>query len=1038
MSDQPRHHQAPARVPPPSPPPASRLVHLSHTAFMVTAHVWRQLRFLLLRRLLHHHERVPRLAWLFFLVAKASLSSPADCSLTVSQAYNLLLACLMQSGLIVADDPEHAIFRATCAVPSELQHYRRALHQLLHKRIRARLPFFPCSHTALEAHCHALDAAYSQQLTNIKHSLATDERIFLHAPQLVAVTTPPLSPPVRRSASNPAASAAAFTLTPPKQLPHCHSPTAPAPARAPSTPKHSPHHSPPPRAANQTCVSDQCAAQPLPANTASCQRSSPPSTPVHQRKRLLHDPDCSASTPRPRRRRRAADYAVTPSSARPPTPARRARARSALLTPLSSPTFSRYAVTTRPDALDALATVAAVTPHCATTLPHTPPSANVPHTPLTDSSRSVRWIRSLTEKRPETQSESCLKCALEQVPTSDCLRSITGGGRALHAIIDVGRRFSDALCDVLKDLNSAQYKREALAVYFAAMEGILAKEHRRLSRQPEKFSSNVLHNYILHKSFLTFAWETTVAAYGRRDLHVFTVAYRAFNVSPFELTKALDAFCTLVPQIPRCLVNHLICCDARILEWMAWRHDSPLVRVLQAYSRDRVRQQQCADCSALSVSKEVKDSDGNSKLEQPSPVTPQRERSKCNEKGEDEQGAGGGGHDEKLADSNSIPKLKDMERPERLYRDNEARARVLDFFYEKVFALAGTRTEELLRRLELTTLRMPVWRSIKYALWCRWNLVINRHVDLIILCVIYGVAKVRHMPLQFRQIVWHYNRLDHTNDATFLSNSPAVFRNIVLDDFGQLLEDGSIVGEMQGANVRKGDIIRFYNEAFVPHMRDFMLPMGVEAANGARPQSEEGVRGCDVVKKGKKESDGSDDVEGLNELAQQASRRHGREREEMFEDLGRKLLQSPMRVMKSRRSPIRIGSIVVSPMSPSTRNMVLSRQNSVRRSGGEGVGVMTPGTRTLFAFGESPMRSASRSSTTVDGRRAGREERRRYAPLSFDGPVAFERSAAVRRQVQEVIGRSGRAASEEMEMRSSGEESGSDECGDREEMEMGV
>eukprot|EP00737_Agarophyton_chilense_P000255 gb/GEZJ01000293.1/.p3 GENE.gb/GEZJ01000293.1/~~gb/GEZJ01000293.1/.p3 ORF type:complete len:117 (+),score=7.33 gb/GEZJ01000293.1/:1157-1507(+) len=106
--------------------------------------------------------------------------------------------------------------------------------------------------------------------------------------------------------------------------------------------------------------------------------------------------------------------------------------------------FSRY-LSTHPDALEALATVAVVTPHCTTIVPPIPPSSNIALTPGTDNNRSATWISELKQKRPETRSETCLTCPPESVAISHDLRRVTGGGRPLYAIIDVGRRYSDAL-----------------------------------------------------------------------------------------------------------------------------------------------------------------------------------------------------------------------------------------------------------------------------------------------------------------------------------------------------------------------------------------------------------------------------------------------------------------------------------------------------------------------------------------------------------------------------------------------------------------
>ncbi|PXF41968.1 hypothetical protein BWQ96_08275 [Gracilariopsis chorda] len=303
---------SPQHLTPPSTPPEAplvRRVHLSHTAFMVSAHVWRKLRYLIDRNLLVNHPSVPRLPWLFFIVAKATISSPTDCNLTHVQAYHLLLACLLQSGFIEAPDPERALFRVTCVVPSELQHYKRALDDLLHKCIRTRLPFLPHSDQVLQQICQQLDHAYDAQLTNVKHRLATDERIFLHAPNLAAVGSPPISP--------------VFSASPLNQQP------------------------------------------------------SASTTPGGATKRPSDGSNDDTTPPPNRRPRLLTTNSSHPSSARPPTPARRPR--SASHTPMSTPTrFSRYAASTRADALDALATVAAVTPHSAASLPATPPPQPFP------------------------------------------------------------------------------------------------------------------------------------------------------------------------------------------------------------------------------------------------------------------------------------------------------------------------------------------------------------------------------------------------------------------------------------------------------------------------------------------------------------------------------------------------------------------------------------------------------------------------------------------------------------------------------------
>jgi len=135
-------------------------------------------------------------------------------------------------------------------------------------------------------------------------------------------------------------------------------------------------------------------------------------------------------------------------------------------------------------------------------------------------------------------------------------------------------------------------------------------------------------------------------------------------------------------------------------------------------------------------------------------------------------------------------------------------------FTRKVAHLAHIRITELVNELNNSSeikINPSVIRQIEYTfmyIMIKTLLLQNRHIDQLLMCVIYSVCKINVITVSFKQIVEAYIRcIPHSNSQ--------IFRMVKLKE-------------------EKGDIIKFYNMIFLEEMEIFIYQLGV-----AEDQSEE-------------------------------------------------------------------------------------------------------------------------------------------------------------------------------------------------------
>ncbi|GKU91384.1 hypothetical protein SLEP1_g5266 [Rubroshorea leprosula] len=117
----------------------------------------------------------------------------------------------------------------------------------------------------------------------------------------------------------------------------------------------------------------------------------------------------------------------------------------------------------------------------------------------------------------------------------------------------------------------------------------------------------------------------------------------------------------------------------------------------------------------------------------------------------------------------------------------------------------------MVERLQLSQqIRESVYCLFQQILSQQTSLFFNRHIDQIILCCFYGVAKISQLNLTFREIIYNYRKQPQCK--------PQVFRSVFVD-WSTARHNGKTGQDHV-------DIITFYNEIFIPTVKPLLVELG--------------------------------------------------------------------------------------------------------------------------------------------------------------------------------------------------------------------
>lgn len=135
-----------------------------------------------------------------------------------------------------------------------------------------------------------------------------------------------------------------------------------------------------------------------------------------------------------------------------------------------------------------------------------------------------------------------------------------------------------------------------------------------------------------------------------------------------------------------------------------------------------------------------------------------------------------------------------------------------NYFFTRVLQSSSITTYELCQLLEIPDIYQEIiWNLVKSMLSCEPHLLINRHLDQILMCTIYSVVKISDLrQITFNHIITQYAQL-----FKFKRYIEKIYQECVVDEES---------GETK-------NIIQFYNEVYLRQMKAYILVYKEQARN---------------------------------------------------------------------------------------------------------------------------------------------------------------------------------------------------------------
>ncbi|KNC53471.1 uncharacterized protein AMSG_01185 [Thecamonas trahens ATCC 50062] len=429
--------------------------------------------------------------------------------------------------------------------------------------------------------------------------------------------------------------------------------------------------------------------------------------------------------------------------------------------------------------------------------------SGVPATPMSSAHSLVRWLRSMFDV-PRNGS----------VPVPDVVARFVEAASAENVTVDgVSGRAAGLVAKV--DLGGelgASNERAALglALYYEVLHVLLESEEARLGMTD--FSA-LLASDAFHTALVGVSLEVVIFSYKVSQAE-FPAVLGALPVDAFHFVKILDSFITAATarlRLPEPLRQHLREVEESVLDSHAWQ-SVVLERLLSAESPyvpavdEFVQTTKDALLSSLARKPVLRPAD----LYAESPRKPRtgglgsgRRPTRTSlfqepRSGDDDEEAA---HDEGGASSEG--KASGSSR--------SGTAVSLEVFMRKVLGLLFKRLTDLCARLGVPRLVMvQSWEAVAHVLVAARALLWRRHLDVLVICTLYGVARANSITdYTFKKIIEQYRAQPQA--------SSKVYKSVLLE-------------ASSGAS---GDIIAFYNQVYIPAMKPYLLKLQTAAESRA-------------------------------------------------------------------------------------------------------------------------------------------------------------------------------------------------------------
>ncbi|CAA0830033.1 Retinoblastoma-related protein 1 [Striga hermonthica] len=451
-------------------------------------------------------------------------------------------------------------------------------------------------------------------------------------------------------------------------------------------------------------------------------------------------------------------------------------------------------------------------------------------TPVSTAMTTAKWLRTVIAPlpcNPSTELKRYLSSCDRDV-TADVMRRAQIMLEAIFPSSGAGKNAS-----LMDNIWAEQRRMEAMKLYFRVLQAICTAESQILNRNN---LTSLLTNERFHRCMLACSAELVLATHKTVTMLFPTVLERT-GITSFDLSKVIESFIRHEESLPRELRRHLNSLEERLLESMVWEKGSSMYNSLTvarpALSAEISRNGLLADpmpsldaialhvelsCGVLPPTQSLLKQElhgQNGDIRSPKRV--------CNELRSvlvERNSFTSPVKDRRLSMNNLKPKFPapvlqsafaSPTRPNPSGGGETCAETAVNVFFSKILKLAAVRINGMIERLQLSQhIRETVYCLFQKVLGQRTTLFFNRHIDQIILCCFYGVAKISQLSLTFKEIIFNYRKQPHCK--------PQVFRSIYIDWTASRRNGKSGPDHV--------DIITFYNEVFVPAVKPLLVELG--------------------------------------------------------------------------------------------------------------------------------------------------------------------------------------------------------------------
>ncbi|KAI4302480.1 hypothetical protein MLD38_038218 [Melastoma candidum] len=457
-------------------------------------------------------------------------------------------------------------------------------------------------------------------------------------------------------------------------------------------------------------------------------------------------------------------------------------------------------------------------------------------TPVTTAMTTAKWLRTVVSPLPSEPSTELKKflASCDKDVTDDVMRRV-------HVILEaifpntVGEHPTTGglpSANLMDNIWAEQRRLEATKLYYRVLEAMCRAEAQILH------SSNLtslLMNDRFHRCMLACSAELVLATHKTVTM-LFPAVLERTGITAFDLSKVIESFIRHEESLPRELRRHLNTLEERLLERMVWEKGSSMYNslivakpVLAAeINRLGLLAEPMPSLDAISMHSNYSSGGLTQPVLQKNEASGQNGDIRSPKRTCVDYRSGlvernsftSPVKDRLLAFSGMKSKLPPpplqsaFASPTRQHPGGggETCAEMgISILSTKITKLAAVRINSMLERLQLSRqIKESVYSLFKQILTLQTSLFFNRHIDQIILCCFYGVAKISQTSLTFKEIINNYRKQPHCK--------PQVFRNVFVD-----WSSAPWNGKSGHDHV---DIITFYNEMFIPSVKPLLVELG--------------------------------------------------------------------------------------------------------------------------------------------------------------------------------------------------------------------